>query len=233
MVEEFDLEKIGERELNARLQALTGQGAQAVLRNTHARHNIAVNVKGSLDVQVRGSAGFYCCGFMNGPVVTVHGNAGWYAADNMLGGALIVMKNAGSNFAPSMIDGTALVRGSAGSRVGYGLKGGTVVVCGDVGMLTGQQMMNGRIVLLGKVGGNTGESMYGGVICYRKGLLAGIGSNIRARPVEAEDESALAALFMHYEIEFDPKDFECLVPKSGKQKYQIFKPQHRLAESAA
>ena len=148
---------------------------------------------------------------MNGPVVTVQGNVGWYAADNMLGGALIVMKNAGSNFAPSMIDGTALVRGSAGSRVGYGLKGGTVVVCGDVGMLTGQQMMNGRIVLLGKVGGNTGESMYGGVICYRKGLLAGIGSNIRSRPVEAEDESALAALFMHYEIEFDPKDFECLV----------------------
>lgn len=233
LTEEFDLEKIGERELNARLQALTGQGARAILRNTHARHNIAVNVKGELDIQVHGSAGFYCCGFMNGPAVTVHGNAGWYAADNMLGGSLAVMKNAGSNFAPSMIGGTALVRGSAGSRIGYGLKGGTVVICGDVGMLTGQQMTGGRIVLLGKVGQNTGESMYGGAIFYRKGLLAGMGSNIHSRPLEAEERSGLAELFTQYEIQFDPADFECLIPKSGKQKFVIFKPQHRLKAKAA
>lgn len=226
-IEEFDLEQIGEREMNARLQALTGQGARAILKNTHARHNIAVNVKGELEIEALGSAGFYCCGFMNGPDVTINGNVGWYAADNMLGGSLVVTKNAGSNFAPSMIGGVALVRGASGSRVGYGLKGGTVVVCGDVGMLTGQQMMNGRIVLLGKVGVNTGESMYGGAIYHRKGMLAGMGGNIRSRPIEAEEESSLAELFARYDIAVDPKDLECLTPKSGKQKFQIFKPQHR------
>lgn len=225
MVEELDLEQIGERELNARLQALAGSGTRVILRNTHARHNIAVNVSGELAITVEGSAGFYCCGFMNGPQVLVTGNVGWYAADNMLGGLLTVQNNAGSNLAPSMIGGTVLVRGSAGSRVGYGLKGGTVVVCGDVGMLTGQQMLGGRIVLLGNVGEGTGESMYGGVICYRRGAVAGTGSNIRTRPLEAEDAEALAALFTGHNIQTDLSEFECLVPKSGKQRYHLFKPQ--------
>jgi len=235
MVEELDLEQIGEKELNARLQALcTGVQLNAptkvILRNTHARHNIAVNVSGALQVEVHGSAGFYCCGFMNGPTVTVTGNVGWYAADNMLGGKLIVHNNAGSNLAPSMIGGTVLVRGSAGSRVGYGLKGGTVVVCGDVGMLTGQQMLGGRIVLLGKVGESTGESMYGGLICYRRGALAGTGSNVRTRPLEAAEAEELALLFAENNLQADPAEFEGLIPKSGKQKFQLFKPQLEARE---
>ena len=224
MVEELDLEQIGEKDLNARLQALAGRGGKVILRNTHARHNIAVNVSGELTVEVQGSAGFYCCGFMNGPTVTISGNVGWYAADNMLGGKLLVQNNAGSNLAPSMIGGLVVVRGSAGSRVGYGLKGGTVIVGGEVGMLTGQQMLGGRIVLLGKVGANTGESMYGGVICYRRGQLASAGSNIRVRPLEAAEAEDLAMLFAGNDIQSDPAEFECLVPKSGKQKFQLFKP---------
>jgi len=230
MVQELDLEQLDERELNARLQDFVGSGEQIVLRNTHARHNIAVNVHGALDVVVQGSAGFYCCGFMNGPTVLVTGNVGWYAADNMLGGKLIVQNNAGSNLAPSMIGGTVLVRGAAGSRVGYGLKGGTVVVCGDVGMLTGQQMLGGRIVVLGKVGANTGESMYGGVICYRHGAAAGIGNNVRTRPPEPNDIEALEWLFAENNISADPSEFSFLVPRGGKQKFHIFKPQFELRE---
>jgi len=230
MVQELDLEQLDERELNARLQDFVGSGEQIVLRNTHARHNIAVNVHGALDLVVQGSAGFYCCGFMNGPTVLVTGNVGWYAADNMLGGKLIVQNNAGSNLAPSMIGGTVLVRGAAGSRVGYGLKGGTVVVCGDVGMLTGQQMLGGRIVVLGKVGANTGESMYGGVICYRHGAAAGIGNNVRTRPPEPNDIEALEWLFAENNISADPSEFSFLVPRGGKQKFHIFKPQFELRE---
>ncbi|MDL1895856.1 glutamate synthase [Anaerolineae bacterium CFX7] len=230
MVQELDLEQLDERELNARLQDFVGSGEQIVLRNTHARHNIAVNVHGALDIVVQGSAGFYCCGFMNGPTVLVTGNVGWYAADNMLGGKLIVQNNAGSNLAPSMIGGTVLVRGAAGSRVGYGLKGGTVVVCGDVGMLTGQQMLGGRIVVLGKVGANTGESMYGGVICYRHGAAAGIGNNVRTRPPEPNDIEALEWLFAENNISADPSEFSFLVPRGGKQKFHIFKPQFELRE---
>jgi len=232
MVQELDLEQLDERALNARLQALVGGGEQVVLRNTHARHNIAVNVHGALDIVVQGSAGFYCCGFMNGPNVLVTGNVGWYAADNMLGGKLIVQNNAGSNLAPSMIGGTVLVRGSAGSRVGYGLKGGTVVVCGDVGMLTGQQMLGGRIVLLGNVGTNTGESMYGGVICYRRGAAAGTGSNVQVRAPEPADYEALEWLFGENNIQADPREFVCLVPRGGKQTFHIFKPQFESRERA-
>ncbi len=230
MVEELDLEQIGEKDLNALLQSLADRQApvKAILHNTHARHNLAVNVSGALEIEVRGSAGFYCCGFMNGPAVTVTGNVGWYAADNMLGGRLMVLNNAGSNLAPSMIGGTVLVRGSAGSRVGYGLKGGTVLVCGEVGMLTGQQMLGGRIVLLGAVGANTGESMYGGAIYHRRGLLAGTGSNIRTRALEPSEAAALAVLFTENDLPADPAEFECLVPKSGKQKFRLFQPQ--LAE---
>ncbi|MBI4670597.1 MAG: glutamate synthase [Chloroflexi bacterium] len=233
MVQELDLERLDERELNQRLQALVGSAEQVVLRNTHARHNIAVNIHGALDVVVQGSAGFYCCGFMNGPNVLVTGNVGWYAADNMLGGKLIVQNNAGSNLAPSMIGGTVLVRGSAGSRVGYGLKGGTVIVCGSVGMLTGQQMLGGRIVLLNAVGTNTGESMYGGVIFFRRGALAGAGSNVRVRAPEQTDLEALEWLFAENNIRADPREFECLVPRTGKQSFHIFKPQFEKREQVS
>lgn len=230
MVEELDLEEIGERELNARLQALTGNGNKVILRNTHARHNIAVNVSGSLEIEVKGSAGFYCCGFMNGPHTLVTGNVGWYAADNMLGGKLVVQNNAGSNLAPSMIGGTVVVRGSAGSRVGYGLKGGAVIVCGNVGMLTGQQMLGGRIALLGKVGERTGESMYGGIIFYRRGAVGSIGNNIRVRSAEPAELEALSALFAENDIQADPGEFECLVPRPGKQTYHLFKPEFTKQE---
>jgi glutamate synthase domain-containing protein 3 len=233
MVEELDLEGLSENDLNARLQALAEAGGQAVLRNPRARHNLVVNVNGSLAVTIEGSAGFYCCGFMNGPRVTVTGNVGWYAADNMLDGALVVRNNAGSNLAPSMIGGLVLVRGSAGSRVGYGLKGGTVVVCGDVGMLTGQQMLGGQIVLLGAAGPGTGESMYGGLIFYRHGALAGAGANARARRLDPAEGEALAALFAAHDLAADASDFECLAPTPGKQKFHLFRPQLAARQKAA
>ncbi|HKZ69956.1 MAG TPA: hypothetical protein VJ020_07745 [Anaerolineales bacterium] len=224
MVEELDIERIDEKDLNRRLQDMVNSEAKVILRNTHARHNIAVNVCGTLDITVEGSAGFYCCGFMNGPTVTVKGNVGWYAADNMLGGKLTVLNNAGSNLAPSMIGGAVIVRGSAGSRVGYGLKGGTVVVGGEVGILTGQQMLGGRVVLLGKVGDGAGESMYGGSIFYRKGSRTGTGNNVRVRALDPAEAESLAVLFAVNDFQADPAAFECLVPKAGKQKFHLFKP---------
>lgn len=224
MVEELDLEQIDEKGLNARLQALTNGGHKVILCNARARHNIAVNLNGQLDITVRGSAGFYCCGFMSGPTVTVTRDVGWYAADNMLDGKLTVLNNAGSNLAPWMIGGTVIVRGSAGSRAGYGLKGGTIVVCGEVGMLAGQQMLGGRIVLLGRPGEQTGESMYGGAIFYRRGVAMSVGSNARARPLETVEVESLAVLFTENEIQADPNEFECLVPKASRQKIQAFTP---------
>ncbi|MCC6187473.1 MAG: glutamate synthase [Anaerolineales bacterium] len=232
MVEELDLEGLSEAALNERLQALAGRGGQVVLHNTRARHNLVVNVSGELDVAIQGSAGFYCCGFMNGPRVTVTGNVGWYAADNMLGGSLTVGNNAGSNLAPSMIGGLVLVHGSAGSRVGYGLKGGTVVVIGNVGMLTGQQMLGGRIVLLGAAGPGTGESMYGGAIFYRHGALAASGTNNRARGLEPDETGWLAALLAEHNLPLNPDEFECLAPTPGKQKYHLFKPRLDAREKA-
>ena len=239
MVEELDLEQIGAKELNRRLQALASQGLQSNtppkvrLRNPHASHNIAVNVSGTLDIVVEGGAGFYCCGFMNGPTVTVRDDVGWYAADNMLGGRLTVLNNAGRNLAASMIGGTVIVCGSAGSRVGYGLKGGTVVVCGEAGLFTGQQMLGGRIVLLDKVGQEAGESMVGGSIFYRKGSLAGMGNNVRRRPINPAEAESLAVLFIENDLQADPGEFECLVPKGGQPKSQFAQPRPVVREEAA
>lgn len=232
MVEEIDLDQVGVQELNARLQALANRDCKVILRHTRARHNIAVNVSGSLEIEVQGSAGFYCCGFMNGPTVTVAGNVGWYAAANMLDGRLTVLNNAGSNLAPAMIGGMVLVRGRAGTRVGYGLKGGVVVVCGDVGALTGQQMLGGRLILLGRVGEQAGESMYGGAIYYQRGRLTGTGNNVCVRPLESADVEWLAALLGEHDLEADPSQFECLAPKSGRQKHQRFRPELAAREEA-
>jgi len=224
MIEELDILGMSEAELNARLRSLAGGGHKVILRNTNARHNLAVDVSGELEVVIEGSAGFYCCRFLNGPMVTVAGSVGWYAADNMLGGKLIVHGSAGSSLAPSMIGGAVLVHGSAGSRAGYGLKGGTVVVCGDVGTLAGQHMLGGRIVLLGKAGEGAGESMVGGAIIYRPGAIADVGSHAHARPLEPAESESLATLFAEHHIRAEPGEFECLVPMPGKHKFRRVEP---------
>lgn len=226
MVEKLDLRGVSVAEANKLLQEMVGATRRVQIQNPNGRHSIAVNVVGEIEIEVDGSTGFYTCGFMNGPNMFVKGNVGWYAADNMIGGRLVVERNAGSNLAPSMIRGTVYVKGSAGSRVGYGLKGGVVIVGGDVGMLTGQQMMAGRIILLGRGETGTGESMYGGVIHYRKGAIAGMGTNVRERALDEEDLEALKAIFAENELDADPQEFVSLVPLPGKKKYKLFKPAH-------
>jgi formylmethanofuran dehydrogenase subunit C len=93
-------------------------------------------------------------------------------------------------------------------------------------------MLGGRIVLLGNVGERTGESMYGGMIFYRRGAVASIGTNIRSRALEPADIEALTTLFVENNLQGDPGEFECLVPRPGKQTYHLFKPEFTARERA-
>jgi hypothetical protein len=74
--------------------------------------------------------------------------------------------------------------------------------------------------------------MYGGTIYYRRGALAGAGTNNRARSLDPAECEALGALFAEHEVRLDPAEFECLAPTSGKQKFRLFRPALTAREKA-
>lgn len=229
MVQTIDLQQYTATEINARLRALLGSGEQVLLTNPHGMHNLAINLQGELDIEVKGSTGFYTGGFMEGPTLVIDGNASWYTGDNMQGGTIVVNRNSGSNLAPTMMAGIVIVRGSAGSRIAYGLKGGTVIVGGSVGMMAGKMMLNGRVIILGNAGEQTGESMYGGKILVG-GKIASLGSNVDIGTVTDEDIDHLMPIFEKWSLGADPSKFTAIVPHPGKHNYVIFRPKHKLAE---
>ncbi|MCL5959871.1 MAG: glutamate synthase [Chloroflexi bacterium] len=230
MVEELDATRVPPVEINKTLRELGGSGQTIRILNPKGVHSLVTNVRGSLQVEVEGSVGFYTGGYMNGPTVIVKGCAGWYTGDNLIDGTIVVEKNCGSNVGPSMLGGLVLVRGSAGSRVGYAQKGGTLVVCGNAGMLVGKMMLGGRVVILGDVGKQVGESMYGGKILVG-GRIAGECKSIPTGEPDASDIEAVAPLLERWGLPADLRRFTAIIPHPGKHKYIIFAPRHQLVEA--
>ncbi len=229
MVQTIDVMNLTSIEANAKLSELVGTGEKVVITHPHGMHNLAINLQGELEIEVKGSTGFYTGGFMEGPTVVIDGNAGWYTADNMHGGTIVVEKNSGSNLAPTMMKGVVVVRGNAGSRIAYGLRGGTVIVGGNVGMMAGKMMLNGRVVILGDAGEQTGESMYGGKV-FVGGKIASLGANVDEAKVSDEDIEVIAPILQKWGLNADVSKFTAVVPRPGKHTYVLFRPKHKLAE---
>lgn len=229
MVQTIDLRELTSTEVNAVLREYVGSGEKVVLTHPHGMHNLAINLRGELEIEVKGSTGFYTGGFMEGPTLVIDGNAGWYTGDNMHDGTIVVEKNSGSNLAPTMMNGVVIVRGNAGSRIAYGLRGGTVVVGGNVGMMAGKMMLNGRVVILGDAGEQTGESMYGGKV-FVGGRIASLGANVDEARVSDEDIEFLTPILQKWGLKADLSKFTAIVPRPGKHTYVLFRPRHKLAE---
>lgn len=229
MVQTLDLRELSSAEVNARLRALVGVEKKVVLLHPHGMHNLAINLRGEIEIEVRGSTGFYTGGFMEGPTLLIDGNVGWYAGDNMHGGTMVIEKNAGSNLAPTMMNGTIIVRGNVGSRIAYGLRGGTVIIGGNAGMMAGKMMLNGRVVIFGDAGEQTGESMYGGKVIVG-GRIASLGANVEEAKVTAEDIEVLMPILQKWNLGADLASFTAVTPRPGKHTYVLFRPKHKLVE---
>jgi glutamate synthase domain-containing protein 3 len=230
MVETLDADRLSTAEINRILRELAGSPETVRIVNPKGAHSLITNVKGSLQIEVEGSTGFYTGGYMNGPTVIVRGNAGWYTGDNLISGTIVVERNCGSNASPSMLGGLVLVRGSGGSRVGYAQKGGTLIVCGNAGMMVGKMMLGGRVVVLGDVGLQAGESMYGGKILIG-GKIGSLGSNVDLGEPDDSDVEALAPVFEQWSVKANVRRLKAILPRPGKHQYVLFSPRHKRVEA--
>ncbi|HAY47678.1 MAG TPA: protein GlxC, partial [Thalassospira sp.] len=92
----FDLATTELRDLNASLHALDKDGGNAEFEVTNPRgaHAVAVGIDAPVNVQIKGSVGYYCAGMNETANITVHGNAGPGVAENMMSGKVVIKGDA-------------------------------------------------------------------------------------------------------------------------------------------
>ena len=182
---EIDAAELDSSAINLRIRELMSQGYGSIaVNNPGAKHSIAVGILNRLNLQIRGSLGYFGCGLIDGPNIHITGRVGWSCAENMLAGTVVIDKNAGSTFGAAMRGGDLVCKGDVGARVGIDMKGGTIIIGGRAGAFCGFMMQRGRMIILGDAGKNLGDSMYDGTI-YVGGRIAELG--VDAVPEEMTD----------------------------------------------
>jgi glutamate synthase domain-containing protein 3 len=187
---ELDAADLSTRLINLELRRLlyTEGVTEVTVRNTGARHSIAVGLLTRCRIRIDGSLGYFGCGLIDGPEIHITGRVGWSVAENMMSGVVVIDKNAGSLTGAALRGGDLVVRGHVGARTGIDQKGGTIVVGGNTGSMTGFMMQRGRLIICGDAGPGLGDSMYDGAI-YVGGKVASLGVDcVEAEMAPADDE---------------------------------------------
>ncbi|MEM0338735.1 MAG: glutamate synthase-related protein [Ignisphaera sp.] len=206
------------RDVNRALRQIVSEGVEDVeISDPNGIHYLAVGLKGSINIYVRGSVGFYVAALMHGPRVYVEGNAGWFAGENMSSGELVIMGDAGNGTGQYILGGTIVVNGDAGARVGALMKKGTVIVNGKTDIMTGMYMFGGKIIVLGNVGEYVGELMIGGEI-YVGGGYESLGKNAIVKEASEEEKEQINNVLSSYGIKGKSSYFK-IVPQSRRPVY--------------
>jgi len=184
----LDAEKYSVRELNIEIKRLSNIVRRIVIENPSGKHHVAAGLTRNVEIEVRGSVGYFLGTMVDGPRIVVKGNSGWFTGDNMTGGKITVEGDAGNGVGQGLYGGEVVVKGDCGDRIGALMKNGTIVVMGDAGIMSGLYMMGGEIVIFGKTGEYTGESIIGGKIFFT-GPEPSLGKN--AAVEDASEEEAL------------------------------------------
>lgn len=194
-----DCEERTPRQVNPAIREGLSAGAEVIVRNPGARHNIGVALLQPGRVVVEGSVGYYCGGMNDGAEIEVRGSAGWGVAEGMLSGSVVVDGNAGNGAAASIRGGTVVVHGDCAARAGVAMKGGLLLIAGDAGYMTGFMMQKGVTVICGNAGEALADSMYEGVI-FVGGEIASLGNDAVIEEPTAEDEAVLTAAFARWKV---------------------------------
>ena len=88
----FDLQEHGLRKLNNTLHDQKDNTNQKVweIVNPKGRHAIAVGIDAPIEVNIKGSTGYYCGGMNKQAIINVKGSVGPGVAENMMSGKVVV-----------------------------------------------------------------------------------------------------------------------------------------------
>jgi len=197
----IDLSKMSIRTAN---EVIKGHGANhrdVEIINPDAKHYIAVGLSNPIRLRIRGSAGYFCGGLSDGPIIEVDKNVSWGVGDNMLAGSIVVGGNAGAIAGEALRGGEIVIRGNMGSRAGQVMKKGTLCCCGHSSFMAGYMMYGGRMVILGNSGQKVGEDMAGGEI-FVGGRIDSLGHDAMVCDPAPEDLEFLREFLDRYGIDF-------------------------------
>ena len=204
----FDLEAEGLRKLNAQLHAQSEDTNQTVwdVINPKGSHAIAVGLDAPIEVNVRGSTGYYCAGMNKQATVHIHGSAGPGTAENMMSGKVIVEGDA-SQYAGATGHGGTLIKGNASSRCGISMKGIDIIVHGNIGHMSAFMAQSGNIVVLGDAGDALGDSCYEARFFVR-GSVKSLGADCIEKEMRPEHIAMLEELLARGECDAKPEEFK-------------------------
>ncbi len=158
----IDLATTPLRELNQSLHALKDGNNETEweVLNPRGQHAIAVGVDAPVNVNIRGSVGYYCAGMNKNATVVVHGSSGPGTAENVMSGQVVIKGDASRYAGATGRGGLLVIEGNASSRCGISMKGIDIVVRGNIGHMSAFMAQTGNLVVLGDAGDALGDSIY-------------------------------------------------------------------------
>ena len=207
-METVDLSTVDIRALNQQLQRRSGNAAETSFEVLHpmGRHSLAVGLMHTVDVRVRGHAGYYCAGMNERAQIVVDGNVGVGVAENMMSGTVRVRGDASQSAGATAHGGLLVIEGDASARCGISLKGADIVVGGSVGHMSAFMAQAGRLVVCGDAGANLGDSIYEAELFVR-GTVESLGADCEEKELTEEHWQSLQALLDRAEVDADAGTF--------------------------
>lgn len=204
----IDMETMPLRELNSTLHAqaeTTNQTAWEIV-NPKGSHAIAVGLDAPIEVNVKGSTGYYCGGMNKQATVHVHGSAGPGVAENMMSGTVIVEGDASQYAGATGNGGLLVIKGNASSRCGISMKGIDIVVHGNIGHMSAFMAQSGNLVVCGDAGEALGDSLYEARLFVR-GSVKSLGADCIKKEMRPEHIEILTDLLEKAGCDAMPEEF--------------------------
>ena len=208
-MEKLDLQALGLRALNERLQSQTDETNQKdwEIINPRGSHAIAVGVDAQINVTVRGSTGYYCGGMNKQAYIHVDGSAGPGVAENMMSGIVMIDGDASQYAGATGHGGTLVIKGNAASRCGISMKGIDIVVHGNIGHMSAFMAQSGNLVVCGDAGDALGDSIYEARLFVR-GSVKSLGADCIEKEMRPEHLDILRDLIEKGGCDAKPEEFK-------------------------
>ncbi len=205
----IDLNSTSLRELNDILHKQTAgtNETQWEIVNPKGSHAVAVGVDAPLNIDIKGSVGYYVAGMNKQANITVHGSAGPGAAENMMSGKVIVKGDVSQYAGATGRGGILVVEGNASSRCGISMKGIDIVVKGNIGHMSAFMAQTGNLVVFGDAGDALGDSIYEARLFVR-GTVKSLGADCIEKEMRDEHLELIDNLLKRSGLNgVKPKDF--------------------------
>jgi methylamine---glutamate N-methyltransferase subunit B len=163
------------------------------ISNPRGQHAVACGVDAPIEIDIKGSVGYYCAGMNKQASITVHGSAGPGVAENMMSGKVVIKGDASQYAGATGRGGLLVIEGNATSRCGISMKGIDIVVRGNIGHMSAFMAQSGHLVVLGDAGDALGDSIYEAKLFVR-GQVKSLGADCIEKDMRPEHHDALQKL---------------------------------------